>query len=47
MNEAKKIGLSVNYTKTKFMSNTTNISDNIKLIDQIEQVADFKYLGFT
>ena len=27
------------------MSNTTNISDNIKLIDQIEQVADFKYLG--
>ena len=45
MNEAKKIGLSINLEKTKYFSNTTAIGDGIKLNGIIEQVNNFTYLG--
>ena len=43
-NEASKVGLSINYSKTKYISNSDHLSHN-KLEAKIERVQDYVYLG--
>jgi hypothetical protein len=44
-NEAKKIGLEINLSKTKFIANSRAKKQNNKLDKIISQVDEFKYLG--